>query len=80
MERVTEARSRKDQVKRREAWTALIPELWVTKARDSPLVLPPVLEILWTAVDGSGSQRTNNIVYFSDGLHRRSAFQFAPGG
>lgn len=37
-------------------------------------------EVLWTAADGSGSQRTNNIVYFSDGSHRRSAFQFAPGG
>jgi len=39
-----------------------------------------LVEVLWTAVDGSGSQRTNNIVYFSDGSHRRSAFQFAPGG
>lgn len=40
MERMTEARSRKDEAKRREAWTALILQLWVTKARDSPLVLP----------------------------------------
>lgn len=39
-----------------------------------------LLEVLWTAADGSGSQRTNNIVYFSDGSHRRSALQFAPRG
>lgn len=39
-----------------------------------------LVEVLWTAVDGSGSQGTNNIVYFSNGSHRRSAFQFAPRG
>lgn len=47
-----------------------------------PATCPPVVlvEVLWTAADGSGSQRTNNIVYFSDGSHRRSAFQFVPRG
>lgn len=75
------ARERTKRARRRVAGF-LIPPLWVTKARNPPLVLPSavLLEVLWTAADGSGSQRTNNIVYFSDGSHCRSAFQFAPRG
>jgi len=75
------ARERTKRTRRRVAGY-LIPSLWVTKARNPPLVLPPLvlLEVLWTAADGSGSQRTNNIVYFSDGSHRRNALQFAPRG
>lgn len=75
-------RSRKDEESEEESSRVSHPiivgyESTEPATRPSAAVL---LEVLWTAADGSGSQRTNNIVYFSDGSHRRSAFQFAPRG
>jgi len=80
MERVTEAW--KDEKGEEESSRVSHPtvagyESTEPATRPSAAVL---LEVLWTAADGSGSQRTNNIVYFSDGSHRRSAFQFTPRG
>lgn len=82
MERVTEAlekgrRGRGGESIRVSHPTVVGYESTEPATRPSAAVL---LEVLWTAADGSGSQRTNNIVYFSDGSHRRSAFQFAPRG